>query len=282
MWPDVPSGERGEPDDASPRAFLMALLAAFEVDVPVQLLIRACSLFEIDENRTRVALHRLRTKGLIDSPERGTYRVTGNAEMLGETVGWREALGRLRPWEGRWIGLHTAPLPRADKTVARRRDRATAFVGLRELVPGLLVRPDNLVGGVERLRDRLHRLGLEPEAAMFSLTDLGPHEEVAHTLWQELQLDQRYEQNIAAMDDVEASLAQVSDDEGARQSFLAGNRAIQDIVLDPLLPAPLVDPELRQRFVDRMKAFDVVGRRAWARVLGTDLALRRAPAVEIR
>jgi phenylacetic acid degradation operon negative regulatory protein len=282
VWPDVPTGERSDADDASPRAFLVALLAAFEGDVPVQLLIRASSLFEIDENRTRVALHRLRTKGLIDSPERGTYRFAGNETVLGETFAWRTALGRIREWDGRWIGVHTAPLPRADKTVARRRDRATAFVGLRELVPGLLVRPDNLAGGVEGLRERLHRLGLEPEAAMFRLDMLGPHDAPARGLWTELGLDARYHEHMAALDEVEEAVRELSDEEAARQTFLVGNRAIHDIVLDPLLPEPLVDPDLRQRFVERMKAFDDLGRRAWASVLGTDLALRRSPAVEVR
>jgi phenylacetic acid degradation operon negative regulatory protein len=269
-------------DDASPRAFLVALLSAFEVDVPVQVLIHACSLFGIDENRTRVALHRLRAKHLIDSAERGTYRITRDQAVIGETFGWRDTLSRIAPWDGHWVGVHTAPLPRADKTVARRRDRATQFVGLRELVPGLLIRPDNLANGVEGLRTRLLGLGLEPEAAIFRLDALGPHEVPARELWTELQLDRRYRDHIAALDLVEAQLPHMSEEEAARQTFLAGNRAIHDIVLDPLLPEPLVDIELRQRCFDRMRAFDDLGRRAWAGVLETDLALRRAPAVEVR
>ncbi|MEQ1504897.1 MAG: PaaX family transcriptional regulator [Myxococcota bacterium] len=268
-----------ESDDASPRTFLLALLHAFACDVPVQLLIRAASLFDIDENRTRVALHRLRSKGLIDSVDRGTYRVTGSTAVLSEVDGWRNVLRRLRPWDGSWLGVHTAPLPRADKTVARRRDRATDIVGLRELAPGLLVRPDNLTGGVEELRRRLLSLGIEPEAVVFRLDALGTHEAVARGLWSGLALDQRYRTHIERLDATTVRIAGLPVDEAARESFVVGSRAIHDIVLDPLLPEPLVDPDLRERFVRRMSEFDDFGREAWRRALGSELTLRRAPTV---
>jgi phenylacetic acid degradation operon negative regulatory protein len=266
-------------DDASPRTFLLALLQAFGVDVPVQILIRASGLFEIDENRTRVALHRLRTKGLIDSHERGTYRVTSSAAVNVEASGWRQILRRLRPWHGEWIGVHTAPLPRADKTVARRRDRATRMVGLRELQGGLLIRPDNLSGGVEAIRSRLAALGLEPEAAVFRLDSLGPLEDAARSLWDELTLDRRYREHVDRLEQVGAQVRNLPTDEAARQTFIVGSRAIQDIVMDPLLPEPLVDPALRERFVTTMLGFDNLGRETWARVLETDLALNQAPSV---
>lgn len=267
---------------SNPRAFLLALLEAFACDVPVQVLIKAAALFEVDENRTRVALHRLRSKGLVGSLERGTYRVTGIPAVTAEHSGWRDALHRLRPWEGRWIGVHTASLPRADKTVARRRDRATRMVGLRELAPGLLVRPDNLLGGVDAFRRRLAGLGLEEEAPVFRLDTLGPHDRVARSLWDELGLDLRYREHVERLTRLTLEVRTMPLEEGARQVFVWGGRAVLDIVLDPLLPEPLVDPALRQGFVDTMAAFDDLGRDVWARVLGTDLALRQSPTLEPR
>ncbi|MEQ1566997.1 MAG: PaaX family transcriptional regulator C-terminal domain-containing protein [Myxococcota bacterium] len=255
----------------------MALLQAFRCDVPVQILIRAASLFDIDENRTRVALHRLRAKGLIESHERGSYRVNPNSIVYVEAFGWRNALQRIRPWDGHWIGVHTAPLPRADKTIARRRDRATEMVGMRELAQGLLVRPDNLVGGVDAARTRLVTLGLEPEAVVFRLDSLGPHDEPARKLWDDLDLDRRYREHVARLDALSERFAAMTVDEAARQSFLIGGRAVQDIVLDPLLPEPLVDAALRDRFIRTMAAFDDRARDAWGRTLGTELTLRQAP-----
>ena len=196
-----------------------------------------------------MALHRLRTKGLIDSHERGTYRVAGISAVNAEAIRVAHRAPAAPPVERESIGVHTAPLPRADKTVARRRDRATRIVGLRELQPGLLVRPDNLGGGVEATRRRLAALGLESEAAVFRLDSLGPLDEVARSLWDDLTLDARYREHIERLEEVTLRVKGQPVDEAARQTFIVGGRAIQDIVMDPLLPEPLVDPALRERFV---------------------------------
>jgi phenylacetic acid degradation operon negative regulatory protein len=264
-------------DDASPRVFLLALLRAFACDVQVQLLIRAGALFDIDENRTRVALHRLRTKGLIESRVRGTYCVVDTA-IQSEHYGWRHALSRVTAWGGRWLGVHTGHLPRADKTIARRRDKATSLLGLRELAPGLLVRPDNLLGGVSAARARLHALGLEPEAPVMVLSDLGQHEQKAHTLWDDMRLNALYQDYIRQIQQITEAIPRWPVEEAARQVFVVGGRALHDIVLDPLLPAPLVDPDLRQRFVQSMIAFDDLARVVWSKALETELTLRQAPA----
>lgn len=269
-----------ENDDASPRVFLLALLRAFDCDVPVQLLIRASALFEIDENRTRVALHRLRSKGLIESKVRGTYCVSETA-LTSEQQSWRSALSRIVAWNGRWISVYTGHLPRADKTVARRRDKATSLLGLRELASGLLVRPDNLAGGLGAARARLLALGLEPDAVLATLTDLGLHDSKAHDLWDDLQLDVRYRDGLERITETAQMLPSLSIEEAARQVFLVGGRVIHDIVLDPLLPAPLVDPALRQRFFSAMISFDDQGREIWGRALESDLTLRQAPSAEL-
>ena len=248
--------------------------------MPVQVLIRAAAVFDIDENRTRVALHRLRSKGLVDSEERGSYRVAGDmAAASEETLGWRNALSRVVPWSGSWVGVHTADLPRADKTVARRRDRATQLVGLRDLRGGLLIRPDNLAGGVEDLRARLLRLGLEPTAPVFRMDALGPSEDEARHLWDEMALDELYRQQIQLLTQATLDLQRMPAEQGARLAFQVGGRAVSDIVLDPLLPAPLVEPKLREAFMETIMVFDDVARELWSRVLETDLVLRQSPTL---
>ena len=258
------------------------MLQAFSCDVPVQILIRAASLFDIDENRTRVALHRLRSKGLVVSEERGTYHIAGAQVCNAQTASWQRVLDRLQPWEGTGIGVYTAHRPRADKTIARRRDRATHLVGLRELQPTLLVRPENLAGGIEEVRGRLHSLGLEPDAPIFSLSHLGPHEPIARGLWDQMALDERYRRHIDRLTRLTLSVRSLHPEEAARQAFVAGGEAVRDILFDPLLPAPLVDPATREAFVETMIAFDQVGRSLWSDVLDTDLPLQTIPTVEPR
>jgi len=267
---------------ANPRALLLALLQAFDCTVPVQLLLRAAALFDIDDNRTRVALHRLRSKGLIHSEERGSYRISRGAAATSEVRSWRRTLDVVVPWGGAWVAAHTAPLPRADKTIARRRDRVCRQLGLRELQPGLLIRPDNLRGGTEAVRAQLWGQGLEREAPVFRLDQLGPYGEQAASLWDDLALDASYRRHTEGLTRLTLQVRTMDPICAARDAFLAGGAAVRDIVTDPLLPAPMVDPGLREAFVETMVAFDEVARLVWSSVLDTDLHLTMAPTVEPR
>ena len=53
--------------------------------------------------------------------------------------------------------------------------------------------------------------------------------------------------------------------------MLLGGAAIRQIVFDPILPAPLVDPRERRAFVETMCRFDEVGRQIWRRLFGVGL-----------
>ncbi|HMR70321.1 MAG TPA: PaaX family transcriptional regulator C-terminal domain-containing protein, partial [Rubrivivax sp.] len=53
--------------------------------------------------------------------------------------------------------------------------------------------------------------------------------------------------------------------DAARESFTLGHDAIHQLVFDPLLPAPLVDPGARQRFIDAVVRFDAAGQTIWNR-----------------
>ena len=268
-----------EGNDTNPRALLLALLQAFGCDVPVQLLIKAAALFGIDENRTRVALHRLRAKSLVESHERGTYRIEGSGGEA-SVLSWSQVLDRLQTWSGHWIAVHTAPLPRADKTLARRRDRATDQVGLRELQPGLLVRPDNLRGGAAAAQREMVAHGLEPHALVYVIASLGDADAEARGLWSDLALEQRYKAHIERLTRLTLGVRSLEPEEAARQAFIASGEAARHLMADPLLPAPLVDPALREAFVETLVAFDDVGRELWAKVLDTNLELRMSPTAE--
>jgi phenylacetic acid degradation operon negative regulatory protein len=51
------------------------------------------------------------------------------------------------------------------------------------------------------------------------------------------------------------------------ESFLLGGRAIREIVLDPLLPEPLVPATERAALVGAMRRYDRAGRAAWSTFL---------------
>jgi phenylacetic acid degradation operon negative regulatory protein len=48
------------------------------------------------------------------------------------------------------------------------------------------------------------------------------------------------------------------------ESFLLGGRVIRELVLDPLLPEPLLPTRERRALLDATRSYDQLGRRAWA------------------
>lgn len=235
--------------------------------------VASCALFGIRENNVRVALARLAAGGMIESVERGQYRLGPKAAGLaGDVSSWRDVETRVRDWDGGWIAVHVGALPRSDRALRRIRERALALLGLRELDAGLFVRPDNLSGGVDALRDRLARLGLGAEAAVFVAHSFDDERRRrAECLWDAATLDRGYRETRAALEGWlsrwSAGTPPLPIEAAARESFVLGNDAIRQLVFDPLLPAPLVDVDARRAFVDAVRRFDGVGHSIWRRFL---------------
>src|SRR5436853_5330763 len=102
--------------------------------MPVRALIAAAALFEIGDNGVRVELARLSARGLVQRNERGQYALTRAAAPVHERVaGWKDVESAHVEWTGGWIAAHTAGLPRRDRALLRRRERALRFLRLRGL-----------------------------------------------------------------------------------------------------------------------------------------------------
>ena len=59
---------------------------------------------------------------------------------------------------------------------------------------------------------------------------------------------------------------QLEPEVAARESFLLGDKAIHQLVFDPLLPEPLVDVKERRAFVDAVLRYDRAGHAIWQRL----------------
>ena len=241
------------------------LVAEPEQMLSARQLVAACALFGLTENSARVALARLVSSGLVESAERGSYRLGEAATGLaGDVATWRQAEQRLADWSGRYLMVHCGPLGRSDRTALRKRERAMGMLGLREFERDLYVRPDNLVGGVEAVRKRLYGLGLDKDASVFVAGDFDPEREGQLTaLWDGEALNQLYREQTEALERWLSRADQLALEDAARESFLLGNRAIRHIVFDPLLPAPLVDVAARSRFIETVKDYDRAGYGIW-------------------
>lgn len=250
----------------NPRSLILnLLLAADGAPLTAREAVASCALFGLRENSVRVTLVRLASVGLIEAAGRGAYRLGPNAETLATDVAtWRNAEHRVTDWHGDWIAVHVGGLGRSDRVALRKRDRALALLGLRELDRDLFVRPDNLVGGVNAARERLLKLGLDAEAAIFVAREFDTQrEQRARSLWDSKALNTGYRKTRERLEKWLARADALEPDVAARESFLIGNDAIRQLVFDPLLPAPLVDVDARRAFTDAVLRYDLAGHRIW-------------------
>lgn len=250
----------------NPRTVILKLMLASERDELVaREAVSACALLGIRENSTRVALVRLASAQLIEAAGRGAYRLGPQATGLAaEITAWRNAEDRVRQWDGAWMAVHTGALKRADRVALRARERALELLGLRELERGLHVRPDNLTGSVVALRERLRKLDPDLAAPVFVARDLDPErEQRARKLWNGKALTKGYRETRRKLEEWLARADQLEPEVAARESYLVGDKAIRQLVFDPLLPAPLVDADERRAFREAVLRFDRVGHAIW-------------------
>jgi phenylacetic acid degradation operon negative regulatory protein len=233
--------------------------------MPVRALVAAAALFGLSGNSVRVALARLCSRGWVERDERGYYRLSAGARAVQRHVAaWPQLEQRMAPWRGGWIGLHSAGARPPRRALLRHRARALDFFGFRALAPGLWVRPDNLEGGVNDLRPRLHALGLDVEAPIFAMRDLDSESEArARDLWDGKALCRGYREGRDALMRSAECFRNLTPERAMVESFLVGGRALRQLAFDPLLPEPIVAAAPRREFVDALRRYDRMGRDHW-------------------
>ena len=268
-------------DGPSPRSLILDLLSTLRPDhtMPVGLLVEAAALFEIPGGTLRVALARLLASGRVERDERGAYRLSAAAAPVQETVArWRAREAAPEPWDGRWWTVLESARPRGS--AARRHDQALRLHGLAALEPRLWLRPANLAGDVEALRESLTGIGLDAGSHVFVASDFDAETEArARALWDADALRAGYERALTTLAESEARLPSLPPEAAMRESFLVGGRILQQLVLDPKLPAAILDPAPRLALTDAMRRYDRAGREAWSALLARyDVPHRQTPA----
>lgn len=266
------------------RLILNLLLAAGGEALAVRSIVAAGTLMGVSENNLRVTLARLVTDQLVEQVGRGTYQLgAAGAVLAGEVAGWRERLKSLKRWRGGYCVVLCSALGRSDRVALGRRLRAFELTGFKELEGELWARPDNLVGGPQRVGERLERLQLVPgqteleaRAPVFRATEFAELDERRlRQLWDVAAIEQAYRETRVRLDQWLQGSAKLTPQVAARQSFLLGDAAIRQWVFDPLLPEELIDAELRAAFLASVVRFDEAGQRIWRALPRT--AERSAP-----
>jgi len=271
----------------SPKSLITDLLSTLprsrRGSMPVRALVAAGHSFGIAENSIRVALTRLHAAGTVERDERGRYRLGSRAEAIRrEVAAWKTRHEDVRNWNDRgWIGLIESGSKRLSRRLASRRERALNLLGFRTLEPHLRVRPDNLAGGVERARDRLHALepSLQEGGLVVGLTRLDAQtEQRAIDLWDSAEAVGAYGRSRRQLAESQANLSALSPEEAMVETFLIGGQVLRQVALDPLLPEEIVPAGEREALVEAMRVYDEVGRRCWADFLARfDVPHMRTP-----
>lgn len=262
---------------AANRLLLDLLSAVSGKAVPVRALVGAAEVFGISENSLRVALARLVAEGKVERNERGQYELGAAAQPIQRRVSsWSRLTERATGWGGGWVGVYGGGA-RADRVVRRRSALALEFLGMRQLAPGLFVRPDNLRGGVAAVRGELCELGLAPGALVLGLAGLDDSADArARELWDVAAIERAYRDTTARLVKSDAALERLPLEQALVECFELGGRAIRQIAKDPILPEPILRTELRTALVEAMRRYDLSGRRIWRRFM----AARGAPALQ--
>ena len=115
---------------------------------------------------------------------------------------------------------------------------------------------------------------------MFELGGLDPASDArARGLWDVTALCGGYRQSLADLAESERALQVASEAQAMVDSFLLGGRVIRQLVLDPLLPEPIVPTSERDALVEALRRYDRLGRACWAAFLERHGVIgRRAPA----
>lgn len=254
----------------SAKSVILEILSANRGPVAVRHLVRAATIFGVAENSVRVAIVRLRAEGLVESTERGVYQLGPAARPVNRQINAYRSIGeRMCAWEGDWLAVFTADLSRTDRPALRRRSQSLKLLGFRELRTGLHIRPANLSGGLEGVREKLQQLGLDPSALLFQLNGLSPEDDaVARSLWDAKALLATYRDMQRQLEQSVDRMTEMSPEEAIREAFLLGREAIRILVLDPLLPEPLVPAAERESLAAACAKYQDDGVEHWRGYLG--------------
>ena len=86
----------------------------------------------------------------------------------------------------------------------------------------------------------------------------------ARGLWEADALTRGYRALLDELEKSRARLDGLSPDQAMAETFVIGARVVRHLILDPLLPPPILDPAPRQALVEATRDYDELGRSLWA------------------
>ncbi len=248
----------------TPKSMVLDLLrVASAGEVSVRALVDAGEIFGFEGNAVRVAITRLTSRGLLETPRRGWYRMADSAQPVNALVEqWRLGDRRTVKWRGDWLAVWHPRV--SSRTASARSVQALQRLGFVAGPRPLWLRPNNLASRVDGTRERLTQLGLVDGAEMFVMSELSP--DLADTIvdaWPRKKIRARLRR---AIDDLQRSVSRLdtmAHEQALVEAFMLGGTAIRWLSVDPLLPDELHSGDDRRALTDEMLRYDRIGRNLW-------------------
>ena len=254
----------------TPKTLVIELLnVADNNSISVKDFIGVGELFGFQPNAIRVCLARLAKDFIIESDERGYYRLNREHSPIYSWVSeWRLGLRRMRKWDGRWLALHFA-----GESSAKRREQSLKildpFYNFKEGLPGLWVRPNNLRKNIAEVRESLFALGLSRSAELFIAGDF-KSDLLSHwknNLWPVDALAKKYSQLISDLQKSYQKCQKMPLEKAMVEAFVLGGETIRTLARDPLLPEEIMPSDKFAKLTQSMIDYDRMGRGFWAQWL---------------
>jgi len=100
--------------------------------------------------------------------------------------------------------------------------------------------------------------------AVFKANDFDEvRQKKARALWSDMHLEKHYKEQSKQLTDWLSGLEELPSHVALREIFMLGDAGIRSVVFDPLLPAPLVDEDARQKYFETVRCINEEGRRLW-------------------
>ncbi len=250
----------------TPKSLILSILhVAGRQPVPIKALVVCGDLFGFTSNTIRVNAARLYREGTIESDERGLYRLGSRKNPLSRYIdGWRNGPTRIRPWDGCWTCCWQAQVPVNEQPGNQ---KAIQFMGFRQGLPGLWVRPNNLMLTLSEISALLMQMGLpaRPELFIGAQFDANLTEQWQHFLWPMKDLLQTADHLLNKLTASRVRLPQMPLDQAVVESFRLGGEVIHFLITDPLLPKEIMADRYRRKLTQAMLNYDELGKEIWTR-----------------
>lgn len=241
------------------------LLAASDRPITIKQLIAAAQLFDISDNQIRVATTRLCRENKIESIARGTYQLAQQSHDWADIIINRQnGVLKTKAWQQQYIAIFSNSLGRVDRTALTRRERALKRFGFKELEQGIFIRPDNIALTLDEIFNALVNTGVESTVKIALIHSFDEKtQQLIPELWDTSKLENNYIKYNTIIEKWILEYPHLNILDAAKQSFLLGRETIALLMMDPLLPEPFVDTNLRNTFIQNVTELDQIGLKIW-------------------